>query len=93
MIVPSLLCLSAASIASLTTLSNCVNSDLRRIFVITQYKALSLNRHLREAWSIMATELGEFVQVLPPMKRVGEHWYQGTADAIYQNLYSVGSEP
>jgi glucose-1-phosphate adenylyltransferase len=74
------------------TLSNCVNSDLRRIFVITQYKALSLNRHLREAWSIMATELGEFVQVLPPMKRVGEQWYQGTADAIYQNLYSVGSE-
>jgi glucose-1-phosphate adenylyltransferase len=74
------------------TLSNCVNSDLRRIFVITQYKALSLNRHLREAWSIMATELGEFVQVLPPMKRVSEQWYQGTADAIYQNLYSVGSE-
>jgi glucose-1-phosphate adenylyltransferase len=75
------------------TLSNCVNSDLRRIFVVTQYKALSLNRHLREGWSIMAHELGEFVQVLPPMKRVGEHWYQGTADAIYQNLYSVGSEP
>jgi glucose-1-phosphate adenylyltransferase len=74
------------------TLSNCVNSDLRRIFVITQYKALSLNRHLREGWSIMATELGEFVQVLPPMKRLGEQWYQGTADAIYQNLYSVGSE-
>jgi glucose-1-phosphate adenylyltransferase len=74
------------------TLSNCVNSDLRRVFVITQYKALSLNRHLREAWSIMATELGEFVQVLPPMKRVSEQWYQGTADAIYQNLYSVGSE-
>jgi glucose-1-phosphate adenylyltransferase len=75
------------------TLSNCVNSDLRRIFVITQYKALSLNRHLREAWSIMATELGEFVQVLPPMKRVGDKWYEGTADAVYQNLYSVGSEP
>lgn len=75
------------------TLSNCVNSDLRRIFVITQYKALSLNRHLREGWSIVAHELGEFVQVLPPMKRVGESWYQGTADAIYQNLYSIGSEP
>ena len=59
------------------TLSNCVNSDLRRIFVITQYKALSLNRHLREGWSIMGTELGEFVQVLPPMKRVSEQWYQG----------------
>ncbi len=75
------------------TLSNCVNSDLRRIFVMTQYKALSLNRHLREGWSIVAHELGEFVQVLPPQKRVGEQWYQGTADSIYQNLYSVGSEP
>ncbi|MGH9451031.1 MAG: glucose-1-phosphate adenylyltransferase [Terriglobia bacterium] len=75
------------------SLSNCVNSGLRRIFVVTQYKALSLNRHLREGWSILAHELGEFVQVLPPMKRVGESWYQGTADAIYQNLYSIGSEP
>lgn len=75
------------------TLSNCINSDLRRVFVITQYKALSLNRHLREAWSFLAAEVGEFVQVLPPQKRVSEHWYQGTADAIYQNLYSIGSEP
>jgi glucose-1-phosphate adenylyltransferase len=75
------------------TLSNCVNSDLRRIFVITQYKALSLNRHLREGWSFLAPELGEFVQVLPPMQRVSESWYQGTADAIYQNLYSIGAEP
>ncbi len=75
------------------TLSNCINSNLRRVFVITQYKALSLNRHLREAWSFLAAEVGEFVQVLPPQKRVSEHWYQGTADAIYQNLYSIGSEP
>jgi glucose-1-phosphate adenylyltransferase len=75
------------------TLSNCVNSDLRRIFVVTQYKALSLNRHLREGWSFLAPELGEFVQVLPPMQRVSESWYQGTADAIYQNLYSIGAEP
>jgi glucose-1-phosphate adenylyltransferase len=75
------------------TLSNCINSDLRRIFVVTQYKALSLNRHLREGWSIFSDELGEFLQVLPPMRRVGEHWYQGTADATYQNLYSLGSEP
>ena len=75
------------------TLSNCINSDLRRIFVVTQYKALSLNRHLREGWSIFSDELGEFLQVLPPMRRVGEHWYQGTADAAYQNLYSLGSEP
>jgi glucose-1-phosphate adenylyltransferase len=75
------------------TLSNCVNSDLRRIFVVTQYKALSLNRHLREGWNFLAPELGEFVQVLPPMQRVSENWYQGTADAIYQNLYSIGAEP
>jgi len=73
-------------------LSNCVNSNLRRIFVLTQYKALSLNRHLREGWSIVANELGEFIQVLPPMQRVSENWYQGTADAVYQNLYSIGSE-
>ncbi len=75
------------------TLSNCVNSGLRRIFVVTQYKALSLNRHLREGWNFLAPELGEFVQVLPPMQRVSENWYQGTADAIYQNLYSIGAEP
>ena len=75
------------------TLSNCINSDLRHIYVLTQYKALSLNRHIREGWSILGHEIGEFVTVLPPMKRVGEHWYQGTADAIYQNLYSIGSEP
>jgi glucose-1-phosphate adenylyltransferase len=75
------------------TLSNCLNSDLRRIFVLTQYKALSLNRHVREGWSLLTSELGEFIQVLPPMMRVGEHWYRGTADAIFQNLYSIGSEP
>jgi len=75
------------------TLSNCINSDLRRIFVATQYKALSLNRHLREGWGIFSDELDEFLQVLPPMRRVGEHWYQGTADAVYQNLYSLGGEP
>jgi glucose-1-phosphate adenylyltransferase len=73
-------------------LSNCINSDLRRIFVLTQYKSLSLNRHLRDGWNILPSELGEFIQILPPMMRTGEHWYQGTADAIYQNLYSVGSE-
>jgi glucose-1-phosphate adenylyltransferase len=75
------------------TLSNCINSDLRRIFVLTQYKALSLNRHIREGWTMLPGELGEFIQILPPMMRVGEHWYRGTADAIFQNLYSIGSEP
>ena len=74
------------------TLSNCINSDLRRVYILTQYKALSLNRHIREGWNIVARELGEFVEVLPPMKRVSDQWYQGTADAVYQNIYSIGSE-
>jgi glucose-1-phosphate adenylyltransferase len=75
------------------TLSNCINSDLRRIYILTQYKALSLNRHIREGWgSVVARELGEFIEILPPMKRVSENWYLGTADAVYQNIYSIGSE-
>ena len=73
-------------------LSNCINSGLRRIFIATQYKSLSLNRHIRMGWSIVSEELGEFVEILPPQKRVGEHWYQGTADAVYQNLYSILQE-
>jgi glucose-1-phosphate adenylyltransferase len=74
------------------TLSNCINSDLRKVYILTQYKALSLNRHIREGWSIVARELGEFIEILPPMKRVSENWYMGTADAVYQNIYSIGSE-
>ena len=75
------------------TLSNCINSELRHIYVLTQYKSLSLNHHIREGWSILSHELGEFITILPPMKRVGSRFYQGTADAIYQNLYSIGGEP
>jgi glucose-1-phosphate adenylyltransferase len=75
------------------TLSNCINSNLREVYILTQYKALSLNRHIREGWgSIVARELGEFIEILPPMKRVSENWYLGTADAVYQNIYSIGSE-
>jgi glucose-1-phosphate adenylyltransferase len=74
------------------TLSNCINSGLRRIFIATQYKSLSLNRHIRMGWSIVSEELGEFIEILPPQKRVGEHWYLGTADAVYQNLYSIVQE-
>jgi glucose-1-phosphate adenylyltransferase len=73
-------------------LSNCLNSGFRRVFIATQYKSLSLNRHIRQGWSIVSEELGEFIEILPPQKRVGEHWYQGTADAVYQNLYSVERE-
>jgi glucose-1-phosphate adenylyltransferase len=71
------------------TLSNCINSGLRRIFIALQYKSLSLSRHIRMGWSVVADELGEFVEILSPQKRVGEHWYRGTADAVYQNLYSI----
>src|ERR1700755_3498868 len=74
------------------TLSNCINSDLRRVYILTQYKALSLNRHIRVGWNIVAREMGEFVEILPPMKRVSDNWYMGTADAVYQNIYSIGSE-
>jgi glucose-1-phosphate adenylyltransferase len=74
------------------TLSNCINSDLRRVYILTQYKALSLNRHIREGWNIVADPLGEFIEILPPMKRVSENWYMGTADAVYQNIYSIGAE-
>ena len=75
------------------TLSNCINSDLRKVYILTQYKALSLNRHIREGWgSVVATELGEFIEILPPMQRVSKSWYQGTADAVFQNIYSIGAE-
>src|SRR5947207_11258466 len=74
------------------TLSNCINSGFRRIFIATQYKSLSLNRHVRMGWNVVSEELGEFVEMLPPQKRVGEHWYLGTADAVYQNLYSIVQE-
>ena len=72
--------------------SNCINSGLRHVFIATQYKSLSLNRHIRMGWNIVSEELGEFIEILPPQKRVSEHWYQGTADAVYQNLYSIMGE-
>ncbi|HTV57610.1 MAG TPA: glucose-1-phosphate adenylyltransferase [Verrucomicrobiae bacterium] len=73
------------------TLSNCLHSNLHRVFVLTQYKALSLNRHIRRGWSVLMGH-GCFIEVLPPQMRVSQHWYQGTADAVYQNIYSIGSE-
>jgi glucose-1-phosphate adenylyltransferase len=74
------------------TLSNCINSELRRIFILTQYKALELNRHIRDGWNILSPELGEYIEVLSPMKRIGEDWYRGTADAVYQNSQSIIGE-
>jgi glucose-1-phosphate adenylyltransferase len=71
------------------TLSNCINSNLRRVFVLTQYKAHSLARHINSGWGFLPREMNEYVEVLPPQQRIDEHWYQGTADAIYQNIYSI----
>jgi glucose-1-phosphate adenylyltransferase len=74
------------------TLSNCINSGIRRIYVLVQYKSMSLSRHIRMGWNILNSEVGEFIDVLPAQQRIDDHWYQGTADAIYQNLYSIQSE-
>ena len=74
------------------TLSNCINSGLRKIFIATQYKAQSLNRHVRMGWNVVNRELGEFIEILPPQKRMGEHWYLGTADAVWQNMYAIERE-
>ncbi|WP_417848116.1 glucose-1-phosphate adenylyltransferase [Thalassoglobus sp.] len=70
-------------------LSNCINSELRRVLLLTQYKAASLDRHIHLQWDFLCRELGEFIEVLPPQQRVGEHWYRGTADAVYQNIYTI----
>ena len=75
------------------TLSNCLNSDIRKILVLTQYKAMSLDRHINLGWrGLLSPELGEFVDVVPPQQRIDEHWYQGTADAVYQNIYTLEKE-
>ena len=72
-------------------LSNCVNSGIRRIGVLTQYKAHSLIRHLVQGWSYFKPELGEYMEILPASQRVGGEWYRGTADALYQNIDIIGT--
>jgi glucose-1-phosphate adenylyltransferase len=75
------------------TLSNCLNSGIRRILVLTQYKAMSLDRHITLGWrNYLCRELGEFIDVVPPQQRIDEQWYQGTADAVYQNIYALEKE-
>jgi len=72
------------------TLSNCLNSGLRKLLILTQYKAISLDRHINLAWQqYFCRELGEFIDVVPPQQRIDDQWYQGTADAVYQNIYSL----
>jgi len=75
------------------TLSNCYNSGIRKILMLTQYKAMSLDRHISMGWSrYFCREMGEFVDVVPPQQYIGESWYLGTADAVYQNLFAVDAE-
>lgn len=75
------------------TLSNCLNSGIRKMLVLTQYKAMSLDRHISLGWrDYFCRELGEFIDVVPPQQRIDEHWYQGTADAVYQNIYTIEKE-
>jgi len=68
------------------SLSNCMHSGIRRIGILTQYKSYSLNRHIQRGWNFLNNGMGEFIDLLPAQKRLGEGWYSGTADAIYQNL-------
>jgi glucose-1-phosphate adenylyltransferase len=74
-------------------LSNCLNSGVRKIQVLTQYKAMSLDRHINRGWrGFLCRDLGEFIDIIPPQQRIDEHWYQGTADAVYQNIYAIEKE-
>ncbi|MGZ0163446.1 MAG: glucose-1-phosphate adenylyltransferase [Planctomycetales bacterium] len=70
-------------------LSNCINSDLRRMLILTQYKSGSLDRHINQGWRFLNRHLNEFIDILPPQQRLSEDWYMGTADAVYQNIYSI----
>ncbi len=74
------------------TLSNCLNSGLRRIAVLIQYKSYSLDRHIRAGWNIFNQEVGEFIASISPQQRIGEDWYKGTADAVHQNFFLVDNE-
>lgn len=74
-------------------LSNCLNSGMRKILLLTQYKAMSLDRHINMGWrQYFCRELGEFIDIVPPQQRIDEQWYQGTADAVYQNIYAMEKE-
>jgi glucose-1-phosphate adenylyltransferase len=75
------------------TLSNCYNSGFRKILMLTQYKAMSLHRHIAMGWSrYFCREMEEYADVVPPQQYIDENWYLGTADAVYQNLFAVDTE-
>jgi len=68
------------------TLSNCINSDIRQIFILTQYRSGSLHMHIQEGWNISSSRLGDYIYCIPPQQKLGADWYRGTADAVRQNL-------
>lgn len=74
------------------SLSNSLNSGLRKIALLTQYKSLSLERHILQGWNIFHAESGDFIISLPAQGRMGDHWYEGTADAVFQNIYTIQHE-
>src|SRR4030095_16120908 len=74
------------------TLSNCLNSGLRKVAVLIQYKSHSLDRHIRTGWDVYNAELGEYIASIPPQQRISEEWYRGTADAVYQNLFLLDTD-
>lgn len=74
------------------TLSNCLNSGLRRIYILAQYKQQSLSRHINQGWHMMRRDMDEFVEIAPAQQRNGNDWYRGTADAVFQNLYTFDQE-
>lgn len=71
------------------TLSNCINSGLRRLYILTQYKSFSLQKHILEGWDVVSSQLGEFIDIIPAQQRISGEWYRGTADAIHQNIYAI----
>ncbi|HCU35917.1 MAG TPA: glucose-1-phosphate adenylyltransferase [Armatimonadetes bacterium] len=75
------------------TLSNCINSGIRRIYILTQYASGSLNRHIRQGWvPLFSDDLGEVVELIPPQRVFAQRWYAGTADAVFQNIYFLQQE-
>jgi glucose-1-phosphate adenylyltransferase len=74
------------------SLSNSLNSGFRKIALLTQYKSLSLERHILQGWSIFHPESNEYIISLPAQGRVSENWYEGTADAVFQNIYTIQQE-
>jgi glucose-1-phosphate adenylyltransferase len=74
------------------TLSNCLNSGLRRVWVLTQYKSASLMKHIKLGWNLFSSELNEYIETLPPQQRIDNRWYEGTADSVWQNTYVFQDE-